>query len=114
MPKPPRVSYCAASFSATVSGEPTSHDVSAMYCASMALSGTDWSALRWVPKPKSHKSGSRYSFIMRPMWLPTDQRCASASVSATRTSRTMRQSLRSGVRPERAAPVSTESQCVAT
>ena len=41
---------------------------------------------------------------MRPMCSPTDRRMASASVSATNTSRTMRHCARSGLRPVFAAP----------
>ena len=51
---------------------------------------------------------------MRPIIPPADRRMASASVSATKISRTSRQSDRFGVRPLRAAPISTDSQWLPT
>ena len=45
---------------------------------------------------------------------PVDSRHASSSVSAMNTSRTIRQSLRFGLRPVLAAPISTDSQWLPT
>jgi hypothetical protein len=58
--------------------------------------------------------GRKYSSIIRPIMPPAESRMASASVSATKISRTRRQSARLGVRPLRAAPISTDSQWLAT
>src|ERR1700730_16022825 len=60
--------------------------------------------------PTSVSSGRKYSRIIRPIILSTDSRHAAASLSATKISRTSRQSARRGVRSLRRAPSSTDSQ----
>ena len=51
---------------------------------------------------------------MRPIMPPTESRIASASVSATKTSRTILQSERFAARLPRSAPCSTASQWLPT
>ncbi len=88
----------------TVAGEPMSQLCFAQYSGVTSESGTDASCLRYSVKPKAASSGRKYSVIMRPIMPPAERRSASASVSATKTSRTIRQSDRwaCGLTPGRA------------
>ena len=104
----------AWSFSATVAGEPTSQLCRAQYSGVTSESGTSGRCFRNSVNWKDARSGRKYSVIMRPIMPPAESRSASASVSATKTSRTRRHSARFGVRPVRAAPCSTDSQWLAT
>ena len=97
-----------------MAGEPTSQLCLAQYSGVTSESGTTGSCFRYSVKPKAASSGRKYSVIMRPIMPPAERRIASASVSATKTSRTIRQSERLGVRPLRAAPFSTASQWLPT
>ena len=97
-----------------MAGEPTSQLCRAQYSGVTSESGTSGRCFRYSVNWNAASSGRKYSVIMRPIIPPADSRIASASVSATKTSRTSRQSERLGVRPLRAAPCSTESQWLAT
>ena len=97
-----------------MAGEPTSQLWRAQYSGVTSESGTSGRCLRNSVNPKEASSGRKYSRICRPIIPPADSRMASASVSATKISRTSRQSRFRGVRPLRAAPISTDSQWLAT
>src|ERR1700730_17949974 len=85
----------------TVAGEPISQLCRAQYSGVTSLSATSGSCFKNWMTPTFVSKGRKYSRIIRPIIPPTDNRQASASVSAAKISRTRRQSARLGPRPGR-------------